>query len=91
MNFDPSIIFLIALGILVLIIFIISLHSAKESIRHDLQLRGAKDIVIHYEWLDFDRSTMTFYVEFINSSGNKFKTRCKLHHWGLFVDNEVYW
>jgi hypothetical protein len=82
---------LIALIIITPIIYVANIHDAKNTIQGELESKGSKDVIVRHEWLDFDRNTMTFSVEYADSNGNKFSTRCKIHRWGIFLSDEVYW
>jgi len=83
---------LLVLIVLVPIIFyIISINNAKANISNYLLERGATDVHVSHNWLDADRDTLTFDVVYIGVKGNRKTARCKLHHWGLFVDSELYW
>jgi len=84
---DSSSIFLIVFFIIIGVVYFAIITTAKENILHDLQKRGATNIDIHHEWLDFDRDTLTFSVEYTNTSGDKRRTSCKIHH----LDSEIYW
>jgi hypothetical protein len=91
MKLDFYSLLLITLIILIPAIYAVTIYNAKSTIQVELEAKGAKDIVVRHEWLDFDRDTFTFSVEYKDSNGNKCATRCKMHRWGIFLSDEVYW
>ncbi len=78
---------------LVIMLFVVVVNNlgAKYAITDYLQKRKAKNIVITREWLDFDRDTLTFTVEFTDSNGKKISTRCKIRRLAIFIDEEIFW
>jgi hypothetical protein len=91
---DETFLQYIFIGILIIIPilgFYFTSSNARNTVIDYLHERGAKNIVVFHEWFDIDRDTMTFSVEFTHPNGNKVSSRCKLRHWGLFVDGEIFW
>ena len=85
-------IFLLGIFILIAIIFMrFNNTSGTDMISDDLREKGAKPTLISREWVDADRNTMSYLVEYIDSNGNKFSSRCKIRHTGFFLDKEIYW
>ena len=65
--------------------------SGTDMISDDLREKGAKPTLISREWVDADRNTMSYLVEYIDSNGNRFSSRCKIRHTGFLLDKEIYW
>ncbi len=83
-------IWLIVYGIIILvaiIITIVTVQGQKDEIRQALEKKEAKNIIISWMPLDFDKSNHTYSVEYEDSSGKKHNTSCKVHIWG----SSIYW
>lgn len=91
MNLDFYSLLLIVLIILTPAIYAVNIYHAKSTIQGELEAKGAKEIVVHHDWLDFDRDTFSFSVKYKDSNENKCATRCKIQRWGIFLSDEVYW
>ena len=84
----------ILLGVLILIVIAFMRFnntSGADMISDNLREKGAKPTFISREWVDVDRNTMSYIVEYIDSNGNKISSRCKIRHTGFFLDKEIYW
>ena len=85
-------VFLLVVFILIVVAFMrFNNTSGKDMISDALREKGAKPTLISREWVDADRNTMSYLVEYIDSNGNKFSSRCKIRHTGLFLDKKIYW
>ena len=76
--------------ILIFIVGFITFLNAdgqKDEIRQALQKKGAKNIVVSWQPLDFDKSNNTYSVEYEDASGKRHSTSCKIHVWG----SSIYW
>ena len=51
----------------------------------------AKDIKLKLDWLDFDRDTFTYDVEYCDPAGKVHHNRCKVATRYFGADNSVYW
>ena len=87
------------ISIIIMIVFVLGYiffralvtESAKGNIRRFLQESGATAINIQYEWPDLDRDTHSFAVSYQAPNGKQKSTRCKIHHFWIFLDNEIFW
>ncbi len=92
MESSTSQVFLLVVLIPIAIAFMwLNNTSASDMISNDLRRKGARPTGISREWIDTDRDTMTYLVEYIDSNGNKISSRCKIRHTGFFLDKEIYW
>lgn len=68
-----------------------SLYTAHRKVEMYLLVRGATDVTVQHELFDFDRDTATFSVCYTGISGNRRRTRCKIRHVFLLLDDVIYW
>jgi hypothetical protein len=61
-----------------------------ERIRSYLLDRGYQEIVIHYQWFDFDKSNSTYRIECRHPTSGHIRTSCKIHR-GSGWDGDIYW
>jgi hypothetical protein len=80
--------------VIVIIILLISggvtlldVQSHKKKIQSMLEGKGAKNILISWMPFDFDKSNLTYLVEYEDINGRKHNTSCKIHFWG----SSIYW
>ncbi len=82
------ILFLLAISVPFSILYVLRIRHDKERIRDYLLDKGCRDIVIQYEWFDFDKSNTTYHVTCRNPAGDQVRTTCKIHiYWG----EDIYW
>lgn len=62
----------------------------KERIRDYLLAKGYRNVAIHYEWLDFDKSNSTYRIECMSPAGVSVITGCKIHRWEGY-DDDIFW
>lgn len=79
------------IAIVTILSFVGSSILTQNTLVDYLQERGAKNINVVRDWLDFDRDTKTFFVEFTHPNGNKVTTRCKIRYWSNVEDGEIFW
>ncbi len=91
-NNDPTA-FLLIFGLIGLgfLWHLVLVRSAKGIIREYLQSKGMTAISSTYEWPTFDRDTLTFSVDYRLPDGTPRQNHCKIHHWWLFMDDNIYW
>lgn len=63
---------------------------ALARVRDELQRARATDIVIRPQWLDFDRDTLTYDVQYTAPDGARRTNRCKVPISPL-AEHTVYW
>ncbi len=63
---------------------------ARSRIEAALAERGAREIEISNQWLDFDRDTLTFNVTYRTRDGRQATNRCKVPV-RLMAESSVYW
>ncbi len=61
-----------------------------ERIRERLLDKGCREIVIHYDWFDFDKSNSTYNIECIHPKNGRIRTVCKIHATDGW-DKDMYW
>ena len=66
---------------------LLTVQGQKEQIRSALHKKGAKNIVVSWMPLDFDKSNNTYFVDYEDASGGKHNTSCKIHYLG----SSIYW
>ncbi len=77
-------------GIIILIIGVITyftVRGQKNEIRQTLEKKGAKNITVSWDPIDFDKSNHTYTVTYDDASGNRHNTSCKIHVFG----SPIYW
>jgi hypothetical protein len=87
MNNSESIIAFVIIFLIVGVFTAITVSAHKVSIRETLEKKGARNIRISWEPLDFDRSNHMYSVEYEDSEGKKHERSCKIHIW----DSSIYW
>ena len=85
-----------ALGLFAVLIVAVFLtwdrHAmCKSLVEGSLRRYHATDIAITTDWMDFDRDTFTYDVEYTDSSGKKQRNRCKVMSGNVLADDAVYW
>jgi hypothetical protein len=73
---------LVSLGFTLLIV-----QGQKKQILEHLKKKGAKNILVSWMPLDFDKSNHMYFVEYEDAQGTKHSTSCKIHAWG----SSIYW
>ena len=63
---------------------------ASAYVYGDLAGKKARDITIRPDWLDFDRDSMTYDVEYTAADGVRKANSCKVNV-GPQTDHKVYW
>ena len=82
-----EILFLAAILIIPMAITFGTVGHDVQRIRKIVAAKGAKEINVSWQWLDFDRSNHTFSVEYVDQQDVKHNTTCKIHVWG----SDIYW
>jgi hypothetical protein len=60
-------------------------------IEGSLRKYHATDIEIVFDWMDFDRNTFTYDVQYRDRDGHFHRNRCKVTSRGHPADESVYW
>jgi hypothetical protein len=69
-----------------IITFWFVINQKKQIVKY-LKNKSAKNIVISWMPIDFDRDNHTYWVEYEDSFGKKHNTTCKINTWG----SSIYW
>lgn len=89
---DPiGLIILVVLVLGYIFFHVLAIKSAKGNIQRFLKESGATAINIQHEWPDFDRDTYSFAVNYQAPNGKQKSTRCKIRHFWLAPDGEIFW
>lgn len=65
--------------------------TCKSVIEGSLLRYHATDIVVKRDWMDFDRDTSTYDVEYRDTSGKLQRNRCKVTSGNVLAEDAVYW
>jgi len=76
-------IFLLLAGVITAVV----VYYQKIDIRKALEKKGAKNIRISWQPIDFDKSNHTYAVEYEDMEGNLQSKSCKVHIWS----SSIYW
>lgn len=60
-------------------------------IEGSLRKYHATDIEIEFDWMDYDRETFTYDVQYRDRSGKFHRNRCKVTSGRAIGDEAVYW
>jgi hypothetical protein len=66
-------------------------QDCKVQIEGTLRRHHATDIKIKLDWLEFDRDTFTYDVEYRDRDGKVHNNRCKVTAHPSLADDAVYW
>ena len=82
--------FMLVGGVLFAVVAWQKAQEDKERIRNYLLDKGCREIAVHYEWFDFDKSNSTYRVECRHPTKGRIRTICKIHR-GFGWEEEMYW
>lgn len=66
-------------------------QMCKAEIEGSLRRHHSTNIKIKLDWLDFDRDTLTYNVEYRDRDGKVHTNRCKVTTHPSLADDAVYW
>jgi hypothetical protein len=66
-------------------------QMCRALVEGDLRRYHATDIDIKLDWLDFDRDTFTYDVQYRDRAGEFHRNRCKVTSGRYAADEAVYW
>ena len=81
------VIFYVGIFLLGVVVTYIDVRLQKAEICKVLGRKGAQNIRVSWEPIDFDQSNHTYTVEYEDLSGTKHRRSCKIH----ILGSEIYW
>ena len=70
-----------------ILVTIYTVYEHKREIRKSLEKKGAKNISVTWQPLDFDKSNQTYSVTYDDTNNKRVRTECKIHNFG----ETIYW